>query len=208
MSGCCFLELTFVDGAGAPHIRSAPLCVLGNAITSRMLLMPRRIMISRSTPSAIPPCGGAPNLQGIEQEAEFQLLGGVVDAQQCEDLLLHVHAMNTNAPAADLRAVDDDVVGLGFDRFDGGAVGAVELGQILVQRCGERVMRADVSLFLFVVLEQREIDDPEPGEFGARLRAACPCAIFRRSSPRTLWTIFGLSAAKRAGRLPWRRCAR
>src|SRR6266487_7003084 len=51
-----------VTGAGASVIRSAPLAVLGNAITSRMLGVPQRIAQRRSKPSAMPPCGGAPYL--------------------------------------------------------------------------------------------------------------------------------------------------
>ena len=41
-------------------MRSWPVWVLGNAITSRMLLVPTRSMTSRSSPKAIPPWGGAP----------------------------------------------------------------------------------------------------------------------------------------------------
>src|ERR1017187_10246674 len=47
-------------GAGASHIRSLPRAVLGNGITSRMEVSPARIITRRSSPRAMPPCGGAP----------------------------------------------------------------------------------------------------------------------------------------------------
>src|SRR5262245_30861112 len=49
-----------VTGAGASVIKSAPLAVFGKAITSRMLGVLQRMALSRSNPSAMPPCGGAP----------------------------------------------------------------------------------------------------------------------------------------------------
>ena len=49
-----------VDAFGASDIRSAPVCVFGNAITSRMLSKPPMSMTQRSRPRAMPPCGGAP----------------------------------------------------------------------------------------------------------------------------------------------------
>src|SRR5262249_27112160 len=45
---------------GAPVIWSVPWLVLGKGITSRRLGAPVTSMESRSIPSAIPPCGGAP----------------------------------------------------------------------------------------------------------------------------------------------------
>ena len=47
-------------GAGAPVIRSRAFWFLGNAITSRMFAVPDRIIAIRSSPIAMPPCGGAP----------------------------------------------------------------------------------------------------------------------------------------------------
>ena len=47
-------------GAGAPVRGSAPLAAFGNAITSRIVSRPASIATIRSTPIAIPPCGGAP----------------------------------------------------------------------------------------------------------------------------------------------------
>src|SRR5208282_4580153 len=64
-----FHDVTLIDSSfswrgstsdGAPLIGSTALCVLGNAITSRSDSAPHSIMQIRSTPNAIPPCGGAP----------------------------------------------------------------------------------------------------------------------------------------------------
>src|SRR6185436_12943806 len=49
-----------VIGDGAPLIGSTPAWFLGNAITSRKFGSPARTIVSRSMPSAMPPCGGAP----------------------------------------------------------------------------------------------------------------------------------------------------
>src|SRR5690348_13776405 len=45
---------------GASHIKSVPRAVFGKGITSRIEVSPARIITSRSRPSAMPPCGGAP----------------------------------------------------------------------------------------------------------------------------------------------------
>ena len=117
----------------------------------------------------MPPCGGAPYCRASSRKPNFSFCAAGVDAQQREDLLLHVHAVDTDAAAADLAAVDDDVVRLALDRLDRRAVaGAVELGQVGVQRRGERVVRAGEALLLLVVLEQREVHHPHPGELGRR----------------------------------------
>ena len=47
-------------GVGAPVSGSAPDCVLGYAITSRMFSSPARIAAKRSIPNANPAWGGAP----------------------------------------------------------------------------------------------------------------------------------------------------
>ena len=45
---------------GLPAMRSWPFCVLGKAMTSRMLVVPQSSAQIRSRPKAMPPCGGAP----------------------------------------------------------------------------------------------------------------------------------------------------
>src|SRR5262245_14661335 len=54
---CCSLT-----SVGASVSGSAAVCVLGKAITSRMLSAPAISIAIRSRPKAIPPCGGQPNL--------------------------------------------------------------------------------------------------------------------------------------------------
>jgi hypothetical protein len=47
-------------GLGAPVIISAAFCFFGNAMQSRIISKSPKSMTTRSIPSAIPPCGGAP----------------------------------------------------------------------------------------------------------------------------------------------------
>src|SRR5260221_9612516 len=56
---------------GAPVIRSMPLFVFGKAITSRIDADPVRIVMSLSTPRAIPPCGGAPMRSADRRKPNF-----------------------------------------------------------------------------------------------------------------------------------------
>ena len=53
-------QLPRIDSPGDCDIRSMPRLFFGKAITSRMLSSPQISMTSRSRPSAMPPCGGAP----------------------------------------------------------------------------------------------------------------------------------------------------
>src|SRR5207237_9852780 len=59
-SRCKSRNCLSATSVGDSVIKSAPLAVFGNAITSRMLGVPHKIAMSRSKPSAMPPCGGAP----------------------------------------------------------------------------------------------------------------------------------------------------
>ncbi len=104
-------------------------------------------------------------LEGIQEEAELGFLGGFVDAQEGEDFLLDVDAVDTDGAAADFGAVDDDVVGLAQDRFDDLGVAGIELGEIFIQRRSEGVMGAGEAFFGFVEFEGGEFDDPDPGKF-------------------------------------------
>ena len=55
-----FVNCASLTGVGASTIRSIAFAVLGNGITSRSESAPARIMTMRSSPSAMPPCGGVP----------------------------------------------------------------------------------------------------------------------------------------------------
>ena len=54
------LLIGFMGGVGQLVIRSWPFWVLGKAITSRRLVAPAISIDRRSTPRAMPPCGGGP----------------------------------------------------------------------------------------------------------------------------------------------------
>ena len=58
---CTSRSCCSVTSFGAPHMKSCAVPLIGKAMTSRMFSSPRRSMIMRSTPGAMPACGGAPN---------------------------------------------------------------------------------------------------------------------------------------------------
>jgi len=93
-------------------------------------------------------------LERIKEKAEFLLRLFLVDAEQLEDLLLDILFVDTDGTAAQLDAVEDDVIG---DRFD-------ILDMFVVEVFGHRermVQGFDAPLF---DLEHREVDDPEEFE--------------------------------------------
>ena len=65
--------------------------------------------------------------------------------------------MVPDAPPSDLRAIEDDIIGLGPDLERG--IG--ELCHIIFPRSGERVMDSHISLQFLVVFQQGKIDHPE-----------------------------------------------
>ena len=81
-------------------------------MTSRIECAPASSITSRSSPSAMPPCGGAPNDERLEQEAE--LLGGLLLARcprTLEHARLQLGVVDAQRAAADLVAVHHEVVG-------------------------------------------------------------------------------------------------
>ena len=138
--------------AGAPVSGSEPEAVFGNAITSRIESRLARIATIRSMPSASPPCGGAPYLSASSRKPkrDSRLLLG--DPERGEHLLLDLGAVDTDRPAADLRAVEHDVVGARAQR-----------ARILegAGRRRERVVQRVPALLVRVPLEHREVDDPQ-----------------------------------------------
>src|SRR6516164_2242309 len=58
---------------GASVIKHVPDWVFGKAITSRIDLQPAKSMTIRSRPSAIPPCGGAPEARASRRKPNFSL---------------------------------------------------------------------------------------------------------------------------------------
>ena len=66
------LSCSLVDPApGRPVSGSCPVAVFGNAITSLIDYRPASSAAIRSSPDAMPPCGGAPCSQRLDQEAEL-----------------------------------------------------------------------------------------------------------------------------------------
>ena len=72
--------------------------------------------------------------------------------------------MDTNGAAAQLDAVNDDVVMLTANRLGV----ADQLGDVLLHRRGERVMAGVPAIHLLVEHQQRELDDPEEIELVGR----------------------------------------
>ena len=79
--------------------------IFGNAITSRMVSSPQISMTSRSSPSAIPPCGGAPSRSARSKWPKSDCRSSAADAERFEHFLLQFRLMNAHAAAADLDAV-------------------------------------------------------------------------------------------------------
>ena len=96
-------------------------------------------------------------LQRVEQEAELgaRFLG--VDLERAEHLALHVLAVDPHRAAAELEAVQDDVVGLG----DAAPGVGLEPVLVAVLRARERMVHRAPALLALVVLEHREVDHPE-----------------------------------------------
>jgi len=93
--------------------------------------------------------GRGAQAQGFEEIAELVLGLPVRQAQSPEDAPLDVHLVDPDRPAADLVAVEDEVVGLRPDL--GGR--RLEEGEILVDRRGEGVVHRDEAALLH--LEER-----------------------------------------------------
>ncbi len=143
--------------AGASHMRSLPRAVFGNGITSRMDDSPARIITRRSSPSAIPPCGGAPYSNASSKNPK-RCLASSSDIPSAEKHLgLHVAAVNTNGSRSQLGAVQHDVV-----RFRAAARRiAGQLVEIFVMDGCKRMMRRVPAVLFLVPFEHREIDHPE-----------------------------------------------
>ena len=127
-------------GAGASVIGSQPDWVFGKAMTSRMLSSPgehRHEPVEADREAgvwrrAVP--------EGAEQEAEARRSASSSrDPEDLEDPLLDVGPMDTDAPRAELPAVEDQVVGLAAHRRRVGA----EPVEVVGMGHGERVVGGD-----------------------------------------------------------------
>ena len=105
----------------------------------------------------MPPCGGAPNFSASSRKPNFRRASSARDAEQPEDRRLQLLAVDTHRAAADLRAVQHHVVGLGHSRPGIGG----ERRRIIDLGGSERVVHRDPALRVRVPLEHREVDDPQ-----------------------------------------------
>ncbi|RMO71602.1 hypothetical protein ALQ35_05713 [Pseudomonas fluorescens] len=92
--------------------------------------------------------------QGVEQETKLLFLFRFVDAQQAEDRLLHLFAVDTDRTATQLSAIEHHVIGTGQSA---GRVGFQFFRRAL--RRGERVVQG-AEAAVVVLFEHREVDDP------------------------------------------------
>ncbi len=111
----------------------------------------------------------------VEQEAEAAMRLFRRESQRAEYLRLHVTAMNTNRPRAQLDTVQDQVIRLGAAarRIRG------ELLQVVVVNRSERMVRRVPALVLFVPLEHREVHDPQEFE-SLRVEQLVPIVVLLR----------------------------
>src|SRR5207244_10113420 len=100
----------------------------------------------------------------LEQEAEPIAGLRLGHSEQREHALLHVRAVNPDAAAAELDAVQDQIV---CRRAHGERL-SLESLEVLIQRRRERMVDRDVAARAGIVLQEREIDHPEETILPAR----------------------------------------
>ena len=98
-----------------------------------------------------------PEFEGIQQEAELELGLILGETDGLEYLFLDILAMNPDAAAAHLIAVDDHVIGLGPH----GAGITVQRFHILRQGGRKGMMHRHIALIIRVPLQQRETGHPQ-----------------------------------------------
>ena len=89
---------------------SAPLAAFGNAITSRIVSRPATSGDDPVDAHRDPTVRRRAVAQSVEEEAEPRLGVLGADPQQIEHALLDLALVDTDRPAADLGAVEDEVV--------------------------------------------------------------------------------------------------
>lgn len=96
-------------------------------------------------------------LEGVDEEAELDHGLLRCESEDAEHLLLQLAVVDTEAAAADLDAVADEVVSLGAHLF--GML--VEQRNVVRVGHGEGVVCGHEALFLVAPLEEREVDNPQ-----------------------------------------------
>ena len=104
------------------------------------------------------------HLEGVEEEPELGARVLVGDAHRLEDAGLHLRIVEPDRAAADLDAVQHEVVA---PAVDAPGIG-LEVRQVLVARPGEGVVRGGPDARLLVELEERRVDHPQEAPGAAR----------------------------------------
>ncbi len=99
-------------------------------------------------------------LEGVDHVAKLLLNLIFGDLEQGEEAMLLIAAVDADAAAADLPAVEDDIIGLGPHT----AGIALQNGPIRVLGAGEGVMHRGPAALALVVLHQGEVDHPAEGQ--------------------------------------------
>ena len=127
-------------------------------MTSLIFDVPVINITNRSTPSAIPPWGGAPNVKALQKmPKQFFLLFGV-DPEHLKHFGLQILLVYSDATAADLDTVKHDIVRLGshFAVFAG-----VQKPEVLLFRAREWVMHRAPLVLRRIKSQQWKVQDPE-----------------------------------------------
>ena len=103
-------------------------------------------------------------LEGVDDEAELEFRLLLADAQHFEHALLHVGIVDPDGAAAELVAVQDEVVGIGTDPLQVLFLIAVEPLLVLRLGSGEGMVHRVETLGLVVPLQKREVHDPQRSE--------------------------------------------
>ena len=99
----------------------------------------------------------------IDEEAELRLPLLLADAEEFEDAILHVGAVDPDRTRTEFPAVEHEVVGLRAD-LQQVLARTVEQIPVVLVRHRERMVRRDRLAVVGDRLEQREVDDPEEVE--------------------------------------------
>ena len=127
-------------------------------MTSLMFDVPVINITKRSTPSAIPPCGGAPKVKAFNRWPNSCFCCSAIEAEYLKHFILQILFVYSDAAATDLDAVQHDIVGLRahFPVFTG-----VQEWEIFGFRACEWVMHRAPLAFRRVKCQQRKVEDPQ-----------------------------------------------
>ena len=103
-------------------------------------------------------------LEGVDDKAELVLGILLGNSQDFEHTALHIGVVDTDGAAAELGAVEHEVISVGAYPFEVLLPVGVEPFLVLRLRSGERMVHCVEALVFLAPLEQREVHDPERGE--------------------------------------------